>query len=62
VLDRRGDPTLQLPVDLPVEGLTDEQFLESLKHWEEMMNGFVGFLTRKPVAAARTVPDPVAAS
>lgn len=50
-LDRRGEPRLVLPVDLPDEGLTDAEFLDKLKNWETIMAGFVGFLTAKPAEA-----------
>ena len=49
-IDRRGDPSIQLPVELPGKGLTDGEFIDRLKGWETMMTDFAGFLAEKPSA------------
>jgi len=49
-IDRRGDPSIQLPVELPGSGLSDAEFVDRLKSWETMMTDFAGFLAEKPTA------------
>jgi len=55
-IDRRGDPSIQLPVELSGESLTDAEFIDRLKSWEAMLEGFAGFLVEKPPTQA----DPAA--
>jgi hypothetical protein len=56
-LDRQGKPRMVMPLDLPDDGLSDAVFIERVQGFETMMNGFYGFLTGRPAAAA-----PVAAA
>lgn len=51
-IDRRGDPSIQLPVELSGESLTDAEFIERLKSWETMLEAFVGFLVERPSTQA----------
>jgi len=63
-LDRRGDAVIQQELDINGEGgLSDEQFIASVKNWETMLTGFAEYLTEpagKSAPAADAAPGNVA--
>jgi len=50
-LDRRGDPVVELELDL-TDGFSDTEFTDSLKAWDTMLTDFAGFLAGAPAPAA----------
>jgi hypothetical protein len=61
-LDRQGKPRMIYEIEMPDEGLTDEQFIASIKSWETMLAGFVAFLSGKPAPANPAAADAAAAA
>jgi hypothetical protein len=48
-LDRRGDAVIKQELDISAPGgLSDEQFITHVKHWETMLTSFAEFLVEAP--------------
>ena len=57
MLDRRGDAVIKQELDLNAEGgLSDAQFLDSVKTWGTMLTGLGGYL-REPNAPSAAAAD-----
>jgi len=52
MLDRRGDAVIKMELDINQEGgLTDAQFIDSVKSWGTMLANFAAYLFEAPAAA-----------